>query len=143
MLALLDQTLATVPMLSTLGIRAEESTTGKVVLRLPVSTGVTNHSGALHSSAIFALGELAAATVLGTHMELAELTHFLKSSRIKYYAPSHHDVTAHTELQPEQLDAIHRDLPSGAASVEVVVQVLDGHGRDVAQLVSHFSLRPR
>ena len=98
MLAALDQTLRTVPMLQTLGIRAEEARTGHLVLRLPYGEAVTNHAGAIHTAAIFAVGELAAAVVLATHPELAKLVHLQKSSRIKYYAPSTKDVTAHARV---------------------------------------------
>lgn len=139
---LLDDALRSVPMLATLGVRTDEVEPGRVVLRLPVSNQIVSLGGALHTSALFAVGELAAATVLGTHPELADLDHFLKSSRVKYYASSHHDVTAHAELPSELAASLVQDLDrAGTASVEIPVSVRDGHGRDVAQVVSHFSLR--
>src|SRR5687768_9723209 len=93
-------------MLSTLGIRAEEARTGHLVLRLPYGTKVTNHAGAIHSAAIFAVDELAAAVVLGTHPELAGLVHLQKSTKIKYFLPSNKDVTAHATITPEVLATI-------------------------------------
>jgi uncharacterized protein (TIGR00369 family) len=143
MLAALDRVLRSVPMLSTLGIRAEEARTGHLVLRLPYGAGVTNHVGAIHTGAIFAVGELAAAVVLGTHPELGGFVQLQKSTKIKYYAPSHKDVTAHARVTPEMLSAILEDVQSGSAQVDVPVQVLDGHGTDVADLVSRFTFRPR
>lgn len=143
MLPVLDQVLRTVPMLSTLGIRAEEARTGHLVLRLPYGKGVTNAAGAIHSAAIFAVGELAAAVVLGTHPELANLVHLQKSTRIKYWLPSSRDVTAHATVTPEMLAAIKAGLPSGGVNVDVPVKVLDGNGRDVAELVSRFTFRRR
>jgi acyl-coenzyme A thioesterase PaaI-like protein len=143
MLAVLDQTFRTVPMLATLGIRAEEARTGHLVLRLPYGLAVTNHTGAIHTSAIFAVGELAAAVVLGTHPELADLAQLQKSTRIKYYAPSHKDVTAHARVTAEMLEQVREGLASGLAQLDVVVQVLDGHGTDMAELVSRFTFRPR
>lgn len=143
MLAALDQTLRTVPMLSTLGIRAEEARTGHIVLRLPISPSITNHAGALHSAGVFAVGELAAAVVLATHPDLAGLLHFQKSTKIKYYLPSTKDVTAHATLTEEMLEAIKDGTAQGEARLEVPVKVLDGHGQDVAELVSHFSFRRR
>lgn len=141
MLAALDQTLRTVPMLATLGIRAEEAQTGHLVLRLPHAPAITNHSGALHTSAVFAVGELAAAVVLATHPDLAGLKHLQKSTKIKYYLPSNNDVTAHATLTDEMLASVRSAIPSGEARLEVPVKVLDGHGNDVAELVSHFTLR--
>jgi len=141
LLAALDQTLRTVPMLATLGIRAEEAQTGHLVLRLPHAPGVTNHAGALHSAAVFAVGELAAAVLLATHPELATLKHLQKSTKIKYYLPSTKDVTAHATLTEEMLQAVQNSLPTGEARLEVPVKVLDGHGNDVAELVSHFTIR--
>jgi acyl-coenzyme A thioesterase PaaI-like protein len=130
-------------MLSTLGIRAEEARTGHLVLRLPHGPPVTNHAGAIHSAAIFAVGELAAAVVLATHPELAGLVHLQKSTKIKYYLPSNKDVTAHATLTVEMLAAIRDGLGSGGANLEVPVKVLDGNGRDVAEVVTHFAFRRR
>lgn len=143
MLASLDRVLRSVPMLSTLGIRAEEARTGHLVLRLPYGTAVTNHAGAIHTGAIFAVGELAAAVVLGTHPDLAGFVQLQKSTKIKYYAPSQRDVTAHARVTPEMLAAILEEVADGQAQVDVPVQVLDGHGTDVAELVSRFTFRPR
>ena len=139
MLASLDRVLRSVPMVSTLGIRAEEARPGHVVLRLPHAPAVTNHAGAIHTSAIFAVGELAAAVVLGTHPDLAGYLQLQKSTRIKYYAPSYKDVTAHAWVTPETLAAIL----AGESPIDVPIQVLDGHGTDVADLVSRFTFRPR
>jgi len=142
-LAALDQTLKTVPMLATLGIRAEEARTGHLVLRLPISPAVTNHAGAIHSAGVFAVGELAAAVVLATHPELANLLHLQKSTKIKYFLPSTKDVTAHATLTDEMLAAVKQGLSAGEARLEVPVKVLDGHGKDVAELVSNFAFRRR
>ncbi len=142
MLAVLDRTLRSVPMLSTLGIRAEEVRTGHLVLRLPMSDAVKNASGSIHNAAIFAVGELAAAVVLGTHPELANLVHLQKSSRVKYYLPSSRDVTAHATVTSEMLAKIKSTLPRTAA-IEVPVKVLDGNGRDVAEVLTHFAFRSR
>ena len=141
MLAVLDQTLRTVPMLATLGIRAEEARTGHLVLRLPHAPAVTNHAGALHTAAVFAVGELTAAVVLATHPDLAGLRHLQKSTKIKYYLPANKDVTAHATLTDEMLAAVKNGVASGEARIEVPVKVLDGHGNDVAELISHFTIR--
>lgn len=143
MLAVLDQVLRTVPMLSTLGIRAEEARTGHLVLRLPHGPQVTNAAGAIHSAAIFAVGELAAAVALGTHPELAALVHLQKSTKIKYYLPSNKDVTAHALVTTEMLQAVRDGMARGSADLEVPVKVLDGNGRDVAEVVTHFAFRKR
>jgi acyl-coenzyme A thioesterase PaaI-like protein len=141
-LAVLDRTLRSVPMLSTLGIRAEEVRTGHLVLRLPMTDAVKNASGSIHNAAIFAVGELAAAVVLGTHPDLSGLVHLQKSSRVKYYLPANKDVTAHATITSEMLERIKTGLPR-SSSIEVSVKVLDGHGRDVAEVLTHFAFRPR
>lgn len=141
MLAALDDALRSVPMLATLGIRPEEARTGHLVLRLPYGVGVTNHSGAIHTAAIFAVGELAAAVALATHPALNAIVQLQKSTRIKYYAPAHGDVTAHARVTDEMVLAIGEGLSAGAAQVDVLVQVFDGHGNDVAELVSRFTFR--
>lgn len=142
MLPLLDQTFHSVPMLATLDVRTEAVKAGEVTLRLPVAPAISDHAGNLHTAAIFAVGELAASTVLGTHPELRTLHHLLKSSRVKYYASSPHDVTAHAHIPADVIAVLLEDLDrEGTAEVDVLVGVLDPQGRDIAQLVSHFSLR--
>ncbi|MBX2800933.1 MAG: DUF4442 domain-containing protein [Myxococcales bacterium] len=141
MIPQLDQTLRTVPLFSSMGIRTEEVGEGRIVLRLPVGESVANHAGAIHSSAIFTVGELAASVVLGMHPALSELVHLQKSTKIKYYLLSQQDVTAHATLSDEQVAAIREAAASGMATTDVVVKVLDGHGRDVAELVSRFGFR--
>lgn len=152
MLAALEQTLKTVPMLATLGIRAEEVRHGHLVLRLPLQPALLNHSGALHSSAIFAVGELCAAVVIGTHPVLAPYTALQKSTKIKYYAPSLLDVTAHAEITREMLALVEQGMSgqsagssssARSAQLDVPVKVFDGHGSDVAELVSRFVIRGR
>lgn len=139
----LDRSLGEVPMLATLGIRVEEARTGHVVLRQPLNDAVRNHGGALHTAAVFAVGELAAAVVVGTHPELTSFVHLQKSTKIKYYLPSTRDVTAHATVTEEMLDAVQRGVDVGGATLEIPVKVLDGHGRDIAELVSNFAFRKR
>ena len=140
-LAALDQTLRTVPFLETLGIRVEEAQPGTVVLRLPYDRKVTNHAGGLHTAAVFAVGELAAAVVLATHPELGELLHLQKSSKVKYYLPSSKDITAHASLTDEMVATVQESMAGGAATLELPVKVLDGHGNDVAELACNFAFR--
>jgi uncharacterized protein (TIGR00369 family) len=136
-LAALDRALRQVPFIDTLGIRVEESRTGHVVLRLPYDETVCNHAGALHTAALFAVGELAAAVVLGTHPGLAGFTHLQKSTKIKYFLPSSKDVTAHATIKEEMLASIQ----SGGSTIEMTVKILDGHGNDVAELACNFAFR--
>lgn len=143
MLAALERSLAAVPLLGSFGIRAEDLRPGALVLRLPYGDTVTNHAGAIHNAAIFALGELAAAVVLATHPSLSGYVQLQRSSKIKYFAQSHRDVTAHSQLPPELVALVLSDLAGGQAVIDVPVKVLDGHGADVAELACRFVLRHR
>ena len=135
-LAQLDQALQAVPFVATLGVRVEEARPGHVVLRLPHSPGICNHVGAIHSAAVFAVGELAGAVALGTHPELGTTKHLQKSTKIKYYLPSTKDITAHATVTPEMVDAARR-----GSSIELAIKVLDGHGQDVAELATRFAFK--
>jgi acyl-coenzyme A thioesterase PaaI-like protein len=141
MLAALEQALRAVPLLESFGVRAEDLRPGALVLRLPYGPHITNHAGAIHNGAIFAVGELAAAVVLATHPELGRFRQFQKSSRIKYFVPSHRDVTAHAEVPPEVVAAAQEGAERGGVVVDVPVKVLDGHGADIAELVCRFMVK--
>jgi acyl-coenzyme A thioesterase PaaI-like protein len=134
---MLDKTLRGVPMIATLGIRAEEASTGIVVLRLPFSPSFTNAAGALHTAALAAVGELAAVVVLGTHPTLGLRPHTLKSTRIKYRLSARGDVTAHAALSPLLVASVE----NGAATIDIPVSVLDKEGRAVAEVVCRFAIR--
>ncbi len=137
MLPELDKSLRGVPMIAALGIRAEEATTGIVVLRLPFAPAITNAAGTLATSALCAVGELAAAVVLGTHPSLGHRVHLLKSTRIKYRLAARGDVTAHAALSPLLVTTVEQ----GAETIDIPVTLLDRDGRAVADLVSRFAFR--
>ncbi len=136
-IAQLHAALSAVPFLGLLGIRVEEARPGHVVLRLPHTPGICNHAGAIHTGAVFTVGELAGAVALGTHPELASRKHLQKSTKIKYYLPSTKDITAHATVTPEMVKAVQ----NGASTLELPIKVLDGHGQDVAELASRFAFK--
>ena len=135
--AQLNHALNTVPFVATLGIRVEETSPGHVVLRLPHGPTVCNLAGAIHTGAIFTLGELAGAVALATHPELGPKRHLQKSTKVKYYLPSTKDVTAHATITPEIVEAVR----GGAQTIELQIKVLDGHGQDVAELATRFAIK--
>ena len=140
-IAVLNKALKSVPFHKMLNISVEETKPGHVVLRLAYNDQNTNHSGTLHSAAVFAVGELAATVALGTHPELSQLQHLQKCTKIKYILPSSKDITAHATVTEEMVQAIQNSLASGNAQVEIPVKVLDGHGTDVAELMGIYAFR--
>lgn len=138
----LEKTLGRVPFLSTLGVRVEEAKPGAVVLRLPSTQGNRNFDGVIDAAAVFALGQLAATVALGTHPLLVDVEPLHKGSSVKYLATSKKDVTAHAEVTEEMVSAIRNGLEKGQkGQVEVPVQVLDGHGEDVAEVTALYGFR--
>lgn len=142
-LTLLELSLQQVPFLATLGVRPQEASPGKVVLRLPYARDLANHAGALHTGAVFAVGELAAAVALGSHPSLASAVQLQKSTKIKYYLATNTDVTAHVALDDAAVEQAVASMASGPVELEVTVEVRDPKGRAVAELASKFVLRPR
>ena len=131
--AALDEALHQVPFIAHMAVRVEEAKPGSVVLRLPVNDANRATDQTLYSAAVFAVAELAALVVVGTHPRLHSYTTELLTSSIRYQARSTTDVTAHAELQPEQVQAIVEEVHHGGkGEAEVTVPVLNGHGDDVA-----------
>lgn len=137
-LAALEQSLQHVPFLATLGVRVDAAEPGLIVLRLPFGPAIANHAGAMHTAAICAVGETAAAVVVATHPMLSQAPHRQKSTRIKYYRAPAKDVTAHATLPDERI----AEALSGS-DLEITVRVLDDLGQDVAEVVSKFTFRQR
>ncbi len=138
----LEQVLRTVPYIAALGVAVEEARPGQVVLRLPHATQNLAHGGSLHTATLFAVGELAASVALNTHPKLAPITKLCKASRVEYLASSAKDVTAHAMVTAEMVQAVMNGLDrDGKAQLEVPVQLMDGNGRDVAEVVSLYTFR--
>lgn len=138
----LNQSLASVPFWSTLGLTAESASAGAVVLRLPLSQEVTNPSGGLHGAALLALGEAAATAAFGIHPQLSGLVHLHKASGINYLAKATADITAHARLTPEVVASITGSIEQhDTAQADMTVRLMDGHGNDVAEVVSVFRFR--
>lgn len=138
----LEQVLRTVPMVASLGITVDEGRPGSVVLKLPSAPGLLDAQGRLHTSALFAVGELAAAVALGTHPKLSTLAYLHKASRIAYVSSVRGDVLARAEIPPELVGAVVEGLERDARFVvEVSVSLLDARGNDVAHVVSVFTFK--
>lgn len=138
----LEQVLRTVPYIAALNIAVEEARPGAVVLRVPHQANNLALGGILHSATLFAVGELAAASAIGTHPKLAVLTRLQKASRIEYLANATKDVTAHAVVTAEMVAAITSGLDrDGKAQVELPVNLMDGNGKDVGEVVSVFTFR--
>ena len=129
----LDDALHQVPFIEHMGVRVEEAKPGSVVLRLPKNGYNCATDDTLYSAAVFAVAELSALVVVGTHPRLHAWTTELLTSSIRYQARASSDVTAHAELQPEQIQAIVEEVHHGGkGEAEVSVSVLDGYGNDIA-----------
>lgn len=138
----IEQVIRTVPFIASLQITVEEARSGQIVLRVPLQTSNTAHGGILHSGALFTVGELAAALVAGTHPKLATMTRLQRACRIQYKANATKDVTAHAMITGEMIqavmDGVERD---GKAEIEIPVNLMDGNGKDVGEVVSMITFR--
>lgn len=140
----LVEALQSVPYLNALGITVEEARPGSATLRLPARESNLDHAGNLHTGALFSLGEAASAVAVGTTARLAEVMHLQKACGIKYLAHCRTDVTARASLPPEVVDGILKQLEERERTqAAVVVEVLDGYGNDIAEIVAIYTFRRR
>ena len=138
----IEAVIRTVPFISTLGVSVEEARAGQVVLRLPFKLESQAAGGILHSGAMFTLGELAAAVAVGTHPKLQKYTRLQRATRIQYKANSSKDVTAHAMITAEMVNAVIEGVKAhGKAEIEIPVNLMDGHGKDVGEVVSKITFR--
>jgi acyl-coenzyme A thioesterase PaaI-like protein len=139
--AAVESTLRSIPLVASLDIAVSGYRVGQVSLTLPYTQANMGTGGVLAHPVLFAVGELAAVTVLGSHPALARLQRLQKGSHIEYLSAATREVTAHAAIAVDQvqavLDAVAR---KGRARLEVAVQLLDSSGRDVAEVVSVFTL---
>jgi len=138
----LVEALQSVPFLASLGITVEEARPGSATLRLPAIPGNLDHSGNVHTGALFSLGEAAAGVAVGTTPRLVGIVHLQKACGVKYLARCRGDVTARATLPSEVVDGILGDLErQERTQAEVTVQLLDSYGTDVGEVVAIFRFR--
>jgi acyl-coenzyme A thioesterase PaaI-like protein len=136
--------LQTVPYLAGLGITVEHARPGGVRLGLAPSAAVLDHSGAIHPSALFSVGEAAASVAVGTSPRLAGIIALQKACGIKHVARATAAVSAEAAIDDAWIDAVHaRIIADGRAEADIVVSVRDGAGAEVAEVVAVYSLRAR
>ena len=131
--AALEAALRQVPFIENIGVRVEDAKPGTVVLRLPYYESNCGTDATLYGAAVFAVAELAALVVVGTHPRLHGHKTELLTSSIRYQALAVGDVTAHADLQPEQVQALVEEIQhAGRGEAEITVPVMNGHGEDIA-----------
>ena len=134
------------PFLRHIGIEAETLGPDEAILRLPVRREITNHTGAIHGGAQFALGEATGLTAAG--LSLGEpLDHLLvltAASNITYSRPFQGTLIGRANVlheQREQLQASWKER--GRARVTVPVEILEASGTIVTTLSVSCVLLPR
>jgi len=138
----LVQALQSVPFLGALDITVEEARPGASVLRLPASPQNLDHSGALHTAAMFTVGEASAGVAVGTCPRMVGVTYLQKATGIKYVRRCTGDVTAHADLPDEVIDGVLAELDAnGRTQAEIISRLMDGHGNDVAEVVAVYTFR--
>jgi acyl-coenzyme A thioesterase PaaI-like protein len=140
----LSDALNKVPYLATLGITVEQAKPGEVALMMAPGTTNTNHTGGLHSSALFGLGEAAAGIAIGTHPDLASYGHLQKATGIKYVARATGPVLARARIDDTFIGQVRGGLRNKARTeADVIVAIEDGSGTPIAEVVSVYTFRTR
>jgi hypothetical protein len=132
-----------VPFNQHLGLEVVELAIGRAVVRLPDDTGLRNHVGSQHASAVFAAGQAAAgAAVAATFVARLESVEPLpEGAEITYNKIPRAAITATAVLgaTPDELLAeLQRD---GEVRFAVAVGLTDGAGDVVADMTARWLVR--
>ncbi|MCW3002594.1 MAG: hypothetical protein JWQ20_1892 [Conexibacter sp.] len=132
-----------VPFNQHLGLEVVELAIGRAVVRLPDDTGLRNHVGSQHASAVFAAGQAAAgAAVAATFVARLESVEPLpEGAEITYNKIPRAAITATAVLSatPDELLAeLQRD---GEVRFAVAVGLTDGAGDVVADMTARWLVR--
>ena len=138
----LQQALAAVPFLGTLSLRVDQAQPGSVVMSLNQNPSLLDHAGHVHSSALFALGESAAAVALGTHPALETRTQLQHACGIRYFKACAGSPSAKAHIDLEQIHQIEEELSaSGMAKTEVIVSIENDKAEQLAEVIAVFSIQ--
>ncbi|HMJ35699.1 MAG TPA: DUF4442 domain-containing protein [Baekduia sp.] len=132
-----------VPFNQHLGLEVVELAIGRAVVRLPDDSGLRNHVGSQHASALFAAGQAAAGAALAaTFVERLEALEPLpEGADITYMKIPRAVITATAVLAatPDELLAeLERD---GEVRFSIAVGLTDGAGDVVADMTARWLVR--
>ncbi len=114
-----------VPFVGTSGLRYEEITPQRVVVRIRNQRKVQNHIKGVHAAAMALLAETATGFCVGMNLPDDKLP-LIKTMKIDYVRRSQGDMVATAQLRPEQVQQI---LTQEKGEVTVPVTITDAAGQ--------------
>jgi len=118
-----------VPLVGTAGLRYEEITPQRVVVRIRNQRKVQNHIQGVHAAAMALLAETATGFCVGMNLPDDKLP-LIKTMKIDYVRRSQGDMVAAASLRPEQIQQI---LTQDKGEVTVPVTITDASGQEPIQ----------
>jgi len=118
-----------VPLVGTAGLRYEELTPQRVVVRIRNQRKVQNHIQGVHAAAMALLAETATGFCVGMNLPDDKLP-LIKTMKIDYVRRSQGDMVAAASLRPEQIQQI---LTQDKGEVTVPVTITDASGEQPIQ----------
>jgi acyl-coenzyme A thioesterase PaaI-like protein len=130
-----------VPYNSFLGLQVAEIAEGRGVVRLPDDERLRNHTGSQHASALFSLGEAAAAAAfVGTFGDaIAAVEPNVLSAQITHTALARGPIDAVGTLTEPVPDVLDRFGTGGTVAFTVEVQLINGADTTVAEMTVHWT----
>lgn len=134
-----------IPFNVTLGLEIVEVAAGRGVVRLPDDARLRNHSGSQHAAALFAAGEAASgAAFIGAFAGLiGDVAPLPRAARIAHHRVARGPITATGHLQESADGLLTRLRDEGAVSFSVAVELTDGGGEVVAEMVVDWNVERR
>ena len=117
------------PLVGTAGLRYEEITPQRVVVRIRNQRKVQNHIQGVHAAAMALLAETATGFCVGMNLPDDKLP-LIKTMKIDYVRRSQGDMVAAASLRPEQIQQI---LSQDKGEVTVPVTITDASGEQPIQ----------
>ena len=122
-----------VPLVGTAGLRYEEITPERVVVRIRNQRKVQNHIKGVHAAAMALLAETATGFCVGMNVPDDKLP-LIKTMKIDYVRRSQGDMVAVAQLRPEQIQQI-RSQDKGEVTVPVTITDESGQSPIQAEMV--------
>jgi acyl-coenzyme A thioesterase PaaI-like protein len=118
-----------VPLVGTAGLRFDELSSQRVVVRIRNRKPVQNHIKGVHAAAMALLAETATGFCVGMNLPDDKLP-LIKSMKVDYLKRAVGDMSAVAELRPEQIQQI---LTLDKGEVTVPVRISDESGQEPIQ----------
>lgn len=131
--------LASIPILTHMGIQVDEFERGYVKLRLPFAPNI-NHLGMIYAGSLFSLAEIPGGLLFNSAFDFKDYVPVIAKVDIKFIKPAMTDITIETRLREDEIQRLQSELQAkGKARFSLSLDLKNASNEIVTQAQGYYS----